>query len=244
MDSHHSDVHEHTDADNIIGKLINPLCCWRATNITILHLYAHAGRDKELSLFMEELRHVSEHTHRNPGVIVISGSEGLGKTKLLRAMKARAAEMGFRVVSGVGGLVEQNTPFFTVKTLITRLLELDSCKNIHDREQLILEHITDETARHLLPLLNDILVLKVNLCMQIRAGRLTTCIYVAGRFYCRFLYGPECWEFKSQLCRSFFFFASKCAQFPQTSTTLHMHHDERTKVLHKLLYSIVHEVGP
>ena len=104
---------------------------------------------------------MSEHTHRDPGVIVILGSGGLGKTKLLRAMKATAAEMGFRVVSGVGGLVEQSTPFFTVKTLITRLLELDTCKNIHDREQLILEHILDENTRQLLPLLNDILVLKV-----------------------------------------------------------------------------------
>lgn len=131
------------------------------------HLYIlfalHIGREKEMSLFLNELQHVSEHTQRDPGVIVIVGSGGIGKTKLLRAMKARAAEMGFRVVSGVGGLVEQNTPFFTVRTLITRLLELDSCKNIHDREQLILDHVRDEQMRQLLPLLNDILVLKVTL---------------------------------------------------------------------------------
>ena len=130
--------------------------------MTGIMYYTIIGRDKEMSMFIEELRHVSEHTHRDPGVIVILGSGGLGKTKLLRAMKARAAEMGFKVVSGVGGLVEQSTPFFTVKTLITRLLELDTCKNIHDREQLILEHIQDENTRQLLPLLNDILVLKVN----------------------------------------------------------------------------------
>ena len=68
----------------------------------------------------------------------------------------------FRIISGVGGLVEQSTPFFTVKTLITRLLELDSCKNIHEREQLILHHVTDEEMRNFLPLLNDILVLKVD----------------------------------------------------------------------------------
>ena len=50
-----------------------------------------------MSLFMED---VSEHTHRDPGIILILGSGGIGKTKLLRAVKARAAEMGFRVVSG------------------------------------------------------------------------------------------------------------------------------------------------
>ena len=65
-------------------------------------------------------------------------------------------------MSGVGGLVEQNTPFFTVKTLITRLLEMDNCKNIHEREQLVLQHVVDDSMKLLLPLLNDILVLKVS----------------------------------------------------------------------------------
>ena len=64
-------------------------------------------------------------------------------------------------MSGIGGLIEQNTPFFTVKTLLTRLLELDTCSNIHDKEQLILNHVTDEEMRKYLPLLNDLLVLKV-----------------------------------------------------------------------------------
>lgn len=72
-----------------------------------------------------------------------------------------ATQSLYRVVSGIGGLIEQNTPFFTVKTLLTRLLELDTCVNIHDKEQLILRHITDEEMRKYLPLLNDLLVLKV-----------------------------------------------------------------------------------
>ena len=66
-----------------------------------------------------------------------------------------------RVVSGIGGLIEQNTPLFTVKTLLTRLLELDTCSNIHDKEQLILDHVIDEEMRKYLPLLNDLLMLKV-----------------------------------------------------------------------------------
>ncbi len=45
---------------------------------------------------MEELKHVSEHSHRDPGIILVTGGGGLGKTRLLRAMKARAAQMGFR----------------------------------------------------------------------------------------------------------------------------------------------------
>lgn len=66
-----------------------------------------------------------------------------------------------RVVSGIGGLIEQNTPFFTVKTLVTKLLQIDMCKNMHEREQLLLHHICDREMRELLPLLNDLLVLKV-----------------------------------------------------------------------------------
>ena len=54
------------------------------------------GRRKEMSIFLEELQHVSEHSHRDPGVIIVSGVGGLGKTKLLKAMKAKAAAVGFR----------------------------------------------------------------------------------------------------------------------------------------------------
>lgn len=61
----------------------------------------------------------------------------------------------------MGGLVEQNTPFYTVKTIVSKLLKIDECKNIHEREELLLEHITDFNMRQLLPLLNDLLILKV-----------------------------------------------------------------------------------
>ena len=66
-----------------------------------------------------------------------------------------------RIISGMGGLIEQNVPFHTVKTLLTRLLGLDTCGSIHDKEELILQHITDDKMRKYLPLLNDLLVLKV-----------------------------------------------------------------------------------
>ena len=49
-----------------------------------------------MGMFLAELQHMVEHTHRDPGVIILSGTGGIGKTKLLRAMKAKAAEMGFR----------------------------------------------------------------------------------------------------------------------------------------------------
>lgn len=54
------------------------------------------GRDEEMQVFTEELTHMSEKTHRGIGVIIITGTGGIGKTKLLRAMKVKAAEMKFR----------------------------------------------------------------------------------------------------------------------------------------------------
>ena len=52
-----------------------------------------------MGIFLEELMHISEHTHREPGVIILSGGVGVGKTKLLRAMKAKAADLGFRYIA-------------------------------------------------------------------------------------------------------------------------------------------------
>ena len=72
----------------------------------------------------------------------------------------------YRIVSGVAGSVEQNTPFYAVKTLITRLLELDKCHNAHEREDLILSQVSkDSGLSNMLPLLNDLLMVKV-LCLR------------------------------------------------------------------------------
>lgn len=56
------------------------------------------GREKEMEILLEELGNVTEHRGRKSGVIIITGSGGMGKTKLLRAMKSTAAQMNFRHV--------------------------------------------------------------------------------------------------------------------------------------------------
>ena len=85
----------------------------------------------------------------------------------------------------MAGIVEQNTPFFAVKTLITRLLELDICHNAHEREQLILEHVTDEDTRKNLPLINDLLMVKVCVCLCVCLSVWCVCVCVC---VCRNIY--------------------------------------------------------
>ena len=66
-----------------------------------------------------------------------------------------------RVISTVAGVHEQNNPFYIAKVLISRLLAINKCKNLHEREQQILSSITTPEQEEMLPLLNDLLGLKV-----------------------------------------------------------------------------------
>ena len=83
-----------------------------------------------------------------------------------------------RVVSTTAGLVEKNTPFHIAKTLLLRLLGIDKCRNLHEREQLLLSHVTMDEQLDLLPLLNDLLVLKVR--MYIRTYAFMHCGALVG----------------------------------------------------------------
>ena len=49
-----------------------------------------------MKVFLKLLHRMTEDIHKDPGVIVLSGEGGIGKTKLLKAMKAKASDMGFR----------------------------------------------------------------------------------------------------------------------------------------------------
>ena len=45
---------------------------------------------------MSEVMKVKENSDRKHGVIILSAVDGMGKSKLMRAMKSKAAHMGFR----------------------------------------------------------------------------------------------------------------------------------------------------
>jgi len=58
--------------------------------------------------------------------------------------------------------VEQNTPYFMARNLLIKLLEMDTCKTTHEKEEALLKKVTDPALNEKLPLLNGILNLKVN----------------------------------------------------------------------------------
>lgn len=54
------------------------------------------GRAREILFFEEEFKNLSEDCDREPGTIFITGSGGIGKSKLLSVVKARATLMDIR----------------------------------------------------------------------------------------------------------------------------------------------------
>lgn len=67
----------------------------------------------------------------------------------------------------MGGLVEKNTPLFAIKTIMRQLLELNKTTSMQEREQKILQRITEESMRLMIPLLNDIFAVKVSSISQL-----------------------------------------------------------------------------
>ena len=63
----------------------------------------------------------------------------------------------FRVDYVEADMAHAHTPYYVVQTLITNLLELDTCRTASEKEHALLEHITDHKLREKMFLLNDLL---------------------------------------------------------------------------------------
>ena len=49
-----------------------------------------------MEIFMGEVQKVINNQSREHGVIILSAIDGMGKSKLMRAMKSKASRVGFR----------------------------------------------------------------------------------------------------------------------------------------------------
>ncbi|XP_071790978.1 adenylate cyclase type 10-like isoform X1 [Asterias amurensis] len=125
--------------------------------------YPLLGRDKEMGTFLNELGMIREHKERGEHrrVIVFDGQAGIGKTRMLDAVIKKAAIEDNLVISSALTMTDANVPYYTVKRLVTVLLQMEDCASHVEREHALLEHIQNEALREDLCLLNDLFVLKL-----------------------------------------------------------------------------------
>lgn len=59
-------------------------------------------------------------------------------------------------------MAHAHTPYHVVKTLITNLLDLEACRTAYEKENALMKHITDQSLRGKMFLLNDLLGIHVS----------------------------------------------------------------------------------
>lgn len=121
------------------------------------------GREEEMEILLGMLNQITLDENPESHILIITGDTGIGKSSLLRSMKHLARGHSFRVLSCRAGLMEMSSHYHTVRVLIERLLQLETCHSLHEREQAILtqfQDACDDDIIEYLPLLNDLLMLK------------------------------------------------------------------------------------
>ncbi|KAI6656437.1 Adenylate cyclase type 10 [Oopsacas minuta] len=121
------------------------------------------GREEEMDILLGMLNQITLDENPESHILIITGDTGIGKTLLLKSMKHLARVRSFRVLSCRAGLMEMSSHYHTVRILIERLLQLETCYSLHEREQAILtqfQDACDDDILEYLPLLNDLLMLK------------------------------------------------------------------------------------
>lgn len=91
--------------------------------------------------------------------------------------------LAFRVDYVEADMGHAHTPYYVVQTLITNLLELDVCRTASEKEQALLQHITDFKLREKMFLLNDLLGTHVsggtNQTARIQSNKIVTILRAA-----------------------------------------------------------------
>ena len=85
------------------------------------------GRADERAILAERLDRVG--AGRPGGAVVIEGEPGIGKSRLLTDLIARAAQEGVRHLVGAADAVEKSTPYFAWRQVFAALFDVESAPN-------------------------------------------------------------------------------------------------------------------
>jgi class 3 adenylate cyclase/tetratricopeptide (TPR) repeat protein len=118
------------------------------------------GRTFELESL--ERRVAALREHRTGGAVLVEADPGMGKTTLLNHLTARAAAAGVRVLAGGADPVEQRTPWFAFRSVVTDALGLADGQDGAAQEKLVMERFGNEPdILRLAPLLADVVPLEL-----------------------------------------------------------------------------------
>jgi predicted ATPase/class 3 adenylate cyclase len=115
------------------------------------------GREAEREILDRALAALARK--REGGIVVVEGEAGIGKSRLVGDMLARAREAGARTLAGAGDSIESATPYFAWRRVFAELFDLDAMpEDPAARRDLVLAALPDdERAREAAPLLGAVL---------------------------------------------------------------------------------------
>ncbi|NJM06010.1 AAA family ATPase [Candidatus Gracilibacteria bacterium] len=110
------------------------------------------GRERERSFLLRELAKLTDHG--SGAVVLIEGEAGIGKSRLLADLVARADRPGLHIVSGSGSPVERATPYFAWSAIAAQLRD-GSARPAEGRQPLLRALQTAAAQEPLLVIFED-----------------------------------------------------------------------------------------
>lgn len=119
---------------------------------------ALVGRQREQEIIAEQIQTMMRRMQG--GVVLIEGEAGMGKSRLVEALHAYAADLRLMVLRGTSDPAEQSTPYYAWRGVFSQLFDISILRAIEDRRQHMLNLLEDEAELlPRLPLLNAVLPL-------------------------------------------------------------------------------------
>lgn len=118
------------------------------------------GRERELALAESCLRNLA--ATGKGGVLVVEGDPGIGKSRLVQALRERKASLGISWLYGAADGIERSTPYYVWRTVFAELLNIEDLSDPREiRRRLAAELEWDPELPALLPLLDSLVPVDV-----------------------------------------------------------------------------------